>query len=278
MKSIPPAISIIMPTFNNATYLKSCIDSVVRQTFRDWEFLIIDDKSPDKTEEIVRGYSAKDSRIIYIKNKINLGLTENLNYYLDQARGKYIARIDGDDVWTDPGKLENQVKFLENNPDCGVVGCFAYAVDVAGKKLFEIKYPYTDKEMREIMLKHCCLLHSAVLMRKSVVQAVGKYDQQYPYAQDYDLYLKIGKISQFRNIPKFMVNYRINPLGTTQTKYWAQTQAMIDIVKKHKKDYPNFLSGYLLWNIRKYYPVWLRGSLTRLIKKKIPLLLKLSGA
>lgn len=267
-----------MATYNDSRYIAQSVESVLNQTFKDWEFIIINDASTDNTDEIIKRYKNQDKRIYYVSNNKNIGLTRNLISAVNLSKGKFIARIDGDDIWSDKSKLQKQLDFMLSHQDCGVVGCFAHAIDISGKQLFEIKYPHEDNDMRRIMLKHCCLLHSCVMLRKSAVMRAGNYDTRYPYAQDYDLYLKLGKFSKFHNIPEFLVKYRVNPFGTTQTKYWKQMQEMVDIVKDHKTSYPYFYQGFLLWNLRKLYPVWFRGELARQIKQKLPLLHKLSGA
>jgi glycosyltransferase involved in cell wall biosynthesis len=267
-----PLVSIVMSTYNDARFLRKSVDSVLSQTFRNWEFIIINDKSTDYTDKILKEYQKKDKRIIYIKNKKNLGLTKNLNKGIDLASGDFIARLDGDDYWTDITKLQQQVDFLLDNPAYGIIGCFAHAIDMSDKKLFEIEYPFEDNKIRRIMLRHGPFVHSSVLIRKEILVKIGKYNDSHTYSEDYDLYLNIGRVSKFRNIPKFMVNYRINPLGISRTKYLTQHNEVIKIILKYRKFYPGFWLGFLLWNLRKIYPVWFRGALSRQIKKKVYLL------
>lgn len=264
-----PLVSIVMSTYNDALYLKESIDSVRKQTFQSWEFIIINDASSDNTDEILKLYQKKDRRIIYIKNANNVGLTKNLNKGIDLAKGEFIARLDGDDYWTDKTKLQQQVNFMLHNPGCGIIGCFAYAVNISGKKLYEIEYPCEDKDIRKIMLRHGPFVHSSILIRKQTVISAGKYNDKHTYTEDYDLFLNLGTISTFHNIPKFMVHYRINPLGISRTKYLSQHKEVIKVIIKYRNAYPGFFIGFLLWNLRKIYPVWFRGALSRQIKKKI---------
>lgn len=267
-----PTVSIVMSTYNDALFLEKAIRSVIKQTFKNWEFIIINDASVDNTDSILRKFRQKDKRIIYIKNDKNFGLTRNLNRGIDIAKGEFIGRIDGDDYWTDKTKLRRQVDFMQQNPGYGMVGCFAHAIDSSDRKLFEIVYPSKDEDIRKIMLRHGPFVHSSVLIRKSILFRIGKYNNTHTHSEDYDLYLNLGTVSSFFNIPKFMVNYRVNPLGISQTKYMLQSKEVIKIMKKYRKQYPGFLFGYFLWNLRRIYPVWFRGSVSRQLKKSISLL------
>lgn len=262
-----PLLSILMATHNDSGYINQSIESVRAQTFTDWEFIIVNDASTDNTEKLISQYLSNDNRFRYIKNSKNLGVTKSLNKGLAVAKGKFIAKLDGDDYWSDRSKLEQQVNFMMKNPDYGIVGCFAFAVDQTGKKLYEIQYPHEDTAIRKIILMHNCFLHSSVVLRKSLLNKIGTYTNRYKFAIDYDLFLRIGKISKFCNIPKFMLHYRINPNGVTQTKYWDQVGQTIGIIADHKESYPNYLAGYVLWNVRKFYPLWFRGAFVRKIKK-----------
>lgn len=273
-----PRVSIVMATYNDSRYLADAIESVLKQSYTDWEFIIINDASHDNTDEIIRQYQRLDSRITYIQNAKNLGLAENLNSGVEIARGEYVARLDGDDYWSDATKLKQQIAFLDKNKDHGMVGSFAHAIDINGNKLYDVRYPSHDSEIRKIILKHNCFLHSTVVMRRSTVLKVGKYNNKYRYAEDYDLFLKLGEVSKFHLLPKFFAKYRINPKGTTQSKYWKQMEEVVYILYNYRHSYPNYFYGYMLWNMRKFYPVWFRGAIARDIKKKVPLLYYLSGA
>src|SRR6185369_1390760 len=120
-----PKVSVIMSTFNNAAVLPKAIESVLGQTFQDFEFLIIDDCSTDGTQEILKECQTKDSRIIFWRNLNRLGLTANLNAGLAKATGEFIARVDSDDEWVNQDKLKLQVEFLQNHPACALVGTWA---------------------------------------------------------------------------------------------------------------------------------------------------------
>ena len=126
-----PKITVLMPVYNGEKYLKESIESILKQTFRDFEFLIINDTSTDESEKIIRSF--KDSRIKLIKNEKNIGLTKSLNKGLDLAKGEYMARMDADDISL-PKRLEIQVAFMDKNPKIGVIGAWAKVIGESNKK------------------------------------------------------------------------------------------------------------------------------------------------
>ena len=143
-----PRISIILPTYNGAKYIRKAIESVISQNFFDWELMIINDGSTDNTEEIIEEYKSKDNRIVYIKNDSNLGIQKTFNKGLGEAKREYVARIDDDDEWIDKDKLTNQVEFLDNNQDYVLVGTGVIIVDVSDKEVVKYLVPTRDNEIR----------------------------------------------------------------------------------------------------------------------------------
>lgn len=262
-------VSIIISTFNDEKYIQKTILSVLSQTFEDWELIIFDDKSTDRTPRIIESFRKKDKRIILIRNKNNYGQTVNVNRGIRLSKGKYIARLDGDDQWSNKDKLQKQVDFLESRQSYGLVGTYGYAVDQEGNKLYEICHPVNDKHIRKYSLRHGCFIHSSVVIRKDKLLEAGLYDEQFRISQDYDLYLKMGTVSKLYNIPQFSVNYTINPEGVSRKKYKQQVEIAQFIVKKYKEYYPNFLISYVMWKLRRYYPYWFRGYLSNKLKKII---------
>src|SRR6266566_3372474 len=170
---IKSTVSIIMSTYNDAAFLKEAIDSVLRQSFTDWEFIIINDASTDITEKIIKEYLKKDKRIIYFKNKQNVGQTKNANKGIGLANGKFIARIDGDDLWIDKDKLRKQIDFFEANPEYGLVGSFWTTINTNSEKILQAPTLIDDKKIRNYLLIECCFIHSSVVMRKNIINQVG---------------------------------------------------------------------------------------------------------
>lgn len=180
-----PTVSVILSTYNRATYLPKAIDSILSQTFQDFEFIIIDDGSIDKTQEVITAYQEKDPRIKVYKNKRNKGLVHNLNFGIKKARGKYIARMDDDDISL-PTRFEKQVAFLKENPHITVLGTNRYAI---GEDPFQRLFPWmsdpNEKSAAIETLFYTPAPHSTWMIRKSFLDEKHiQYNEKYKYAED----------------------------------------------------------------------------------------------
>ena len=200
-----PKVSIIMSVYNGEKFLKESVDSILGQTFKDFEFIIIDDGSKDSSKSIIESYS--DPRINLISRE-NKGLTPSLNEGLKLARGKYIARMDADDVAT-PWRLEKQVEFLDSNPEIGLCGSWAIIINEEGEKIGEYKLPTTKKRLKRVMFWHNPFIHPSIMFRKEIIQLVGFYNEKIKYAQDYEYWSRIIRIFPGANLPEFLMKYRI---------------------------------------------------------------------
>jgi len=201
-----PLVSIIMPVYNEEASIKKAIKTVIDQTYKKFELIVIDDGSTDGTSNIVKTLQKLDERIIYLRNEENRGTTYSLNRGLRKASGEYIARIDGDD-WYHPRKLELQVKFLEGRNEYGIVGTFYILVDESGRAV-KVRLPVTHSEIMKRMAYRNAFAHSSIMVRRSVLDMVGYYDERYEYAQDYDLYFRILEVSKGYNLPSYLL-YRM---------------------------------------------------------------------
>ena len=201
-----PLVSIIMPVYNEEASIKKAIKTVIDQTYKKFELIVIDDGSTDGTSNIVKTLQKLDERIIYLRNEENRGTTYSLNRGLRKASGEYIARIDGDD-WYHPRKLELQVKFLERRSEYGIVGTFYILVDESGHAV-KVRLPVTHSEIMKRMAYRNAFAHSSIMVRRSVLDMVGYYDERYEYAQDYDLYFRILEVSKGYNLPSYLL-YRM---------------------------------------------------------------------
>lgn len=245
-----PKVSIIMSTYNNAAFLPGAFESVLGQSFAAWELLVINDNSSDSTKDILETFKNRDGRIIIWSNQANQGLTKNLNSGLSRATGDYIARIDSDDVWSDPHKLQKQVDFLNENPSYGLVGSWAEAFASGNKKSFTLRYPTVDNKIREELLLHNCFVHSSILARKANILAVGGYDLNWQYIEDYALWMKLGLGAKFANLPEIMVRYRVSSHGITGTKNKEQIRNALSLIKRYKRNYPRFYAGFFKWSLQ----------------------------
>lgn len=209
-----PSISVVMPAYNAEKYLREAIESILNQTYTDFELIIINDGSTDKTKEIIQSYD--DSRIVYIENENNSGICVTLNKGLDIARGKYIVRMDADDIAM-PTRLASQFAFMETNTDISVAGCFVERIfDDSSKNDF----PPSEKDpvqCRADMLFATCVAHPAVIIRKSILDENGlRYDDDYRGMEDYHLWWRCSKHSNVTNIPEVLLQYRIHKSQVTQ--------------------------------------------------------------
>ena len=202
-------VTVLMTVYNGETYLKECINSVLAQTYKDFEFLIIDDKSTDSTPGIIASYN--DTRIRLLKNEKNLSQVTSLNKGLDHASGEYIARIDADDVML-PNRLERQLHFLTKRPDIELIGSWGEAIDEKGRSISRSELPSRNEEIiATILFGGFISLHSSFMFRKKTILELGKYNEAFSFTEDYrliiDLLLKGHKVA---NIPKALIQYRLH--------------------------------------------------------------------
>jgi len=239
-----PEISVVMSVLNDATFLPFAIKSVLQQTYKQWELIIIDDASTDNSPAIINAYEKQDKRIKSFRNLTNRGAPRSLNKGIVMSSGKYIARLDSDDVWIDRNKLKKQLKVMEDNIKLAFVGTWSRVIDSNGKQQFNLNYPSDYSVIKNQMLKHDCFVNSSVLIRKKFLINI-RYGTSGRFAEDYGLWLKLGRKGQFVNIPEYMVAYRINPRGISQTKYKEQIDATLRLIRENKYYYPHYVSAYL---------------------------------
>ena len=239
-------VSIILATYNREQYIEKAINSVLSQTYRDFEFIIIDDGSTDNTLNVLRSYN--DSRIKIIENKENIGFVKSLNKAINCAKGEYIARIDDDDYWCDNTKLEQQVNFLENNSKYVLVGCGM--IKNGARYLFKEK----DEDIRRVMLVSDQFVHPGVVFRKEAYKKAGGYNEKFFFSQDWDLWMRLGKIGEMYNFQEYFVC--VSEDGNNRTSKRMRYHLMLNqkIRWKYRRDYPFFLRSYVLGFIVCFLP------------------------
>jgi glycosyltransferase involved in cell wall biosynthesis len=205
-----PLVTILMPVCDGEQFLHEAIDSILAQTFADFEFLIIDDASADSSRSIVLCYD--DPRIRLLANDRNLGVTRTLNRGIRLARGRYLARMDADDI-SMPERLERQVAHLDANLDCAVVTTFAQIIDTHSMPQGEIRVDLSPEEFARALQRGNRLVHGAVMMRTDVVLRIGAYDESMKRAQDYDLWLRISDEHAIHTLPEFLYSWRKHGQG-----------------------------------------------------------------
>ncbi len=207
-----PRVSVVMSVYNEERYVAEAIDSILRQTFQDFEFVIVDDGSVDRTPAILRGY--QDPRL-KVCHQANQGQSSALNQGIRRASGAYIARMDGDDISL-PERLEREVGFLDGHPEVGLVGTWCVKVDVrtGQKRLYPL--PQEDAAIRRFMTVDNPFIHSSVMIRKSALDRVGLYNEGLIW-QDYDLWVRIARHHRMANISEPLVIRRKHPASITGT-------------------------------------------------------------
>lgn len=207
MMNVLPKVSVIMAVYNGGEYLRLAIESVLKQTYTDFEFIIINDGSTDKSFDVLTEYALKDQRIRIISRE-NRGLVASLNEGIAEAKTPLIARMDADDICL-PERLIEQVEFLYQHKDIVCVGTAQIIIDDDGDELTSLNVPTGDREIQEKLLQgHCPLEHPSVMFRTDAVRALGAYRKDCEAAEDYDLWLRLGEIGKLANINKPLIKYR----------------------------------------------------------------------
>lgn len=213
-----PIISVIMPAYNCGKYLREAIDSILQQTFRNFELLIINDGSVDDTEKIIQSYT--DERIVYIKNEANKGLIYTLNRGLPEAKGTYIARMDGDDISL-PLRFQHQLDHLRKNPKVDVVATQVSLINEAGNDIgfWDDDVNHSDaKSIKKFLPVNNCIAHPTVMGKKEIFMQY-RYNPVQKLSEDYDLWLRMaadGKIID--KIPQPLLRHRILQTSFTRTR------------------------------------------------------------
>jgi glycosyltransferase involved in cell wall biosynthesis len=202
-----PSVSVLMSVYNGEHYLQEAVESVLQQTYTDYEFIIIEDGSRDDTWAILTEYASRDQRVVLVQNQENLGLTKSLNLGLTQAKGKYIARQDADDISL-PSRLACQVDFLEKNPEIGVVGTQMEIMDESENKVDAFSVPCSHSMIAWTLLFDRSFAHPSVVMRKEVLDQSGGYNASFKVAQDHELWTRLVELTRFANLSETLVRYR----------------------------------------------------------------------
>jgi hypothetical protein len=210
-----PSVTVLMAVYNGERYVREAVDSILGQSYRDFEFIIVDDGSTDRSRALIAEYT--DPRIRLLVNEANQGLAVALNRGIASAAGTLVARQDADDV-SEPNRLERQVAYLTRHPEVTVVGSWYRKINPEGHDIGLRRLPCDPLDIRWAMLFHCPLIHSAVMFRRAVIARDGPpYDPRFAYAQDYDLWSRIARVSLAANLAEPLVRVRTNPWSMTAT-------------------------------------------------------------
>ena len=238
-----PSLSIILPTYNGSRFIAQAIDSVQKQTFPDWELIVIDDGSTDDTAHIIQTYVQNDPRITIIK-QVNAGQGAARKNGIARAQGAYIALIDDDDIWQNPLKLENQMAFLFKHPDHVLVGSAkTELIDEDGKHIAWYENPQSDEDIRNHMLLKNCFITSSVVFSKAAYEAVGGFSDM-RLSEDYELWLRMGKEGKLVNVDRADVAYRVRRSSSSASRRLKLCANTLTLIVRNRKKYPHFLRAY----------------------------------
>jgi glycosyltransferase involved in cell wall biosynthesis len=202
-----PPITVLLSVFNGRQYLRQAIQSILDQTFTDFEFLIINDGSTDDSLKILNAFALGDPRIRII-SRSNRGLTVTLNEGIALARGEFIARMDADDIAM-PDRLEKQLAYLRANPACVLLGSRVMLVDPNGSPIEEICLHKSHEEIDTALMSHGWpMVHPAVMMRTRALRSIGGYCEAFRTNQDHDLFLRLAEYGRVANLPDMLLKYR----------------------------------------------------------------------
>ncbi len=227
-----PKVSVLMPVYNAERFLAQAIDSILAQDFTDWELILINDGSTDASENIIAQY--EDDRIYYIKNSKNLGLIKTLNTGIELCAGKYIARMDADDI-SHPARFRRQTAFMDKHPDYLMCGTDAYVIDNENRRTGKIKNLATNNLLQINLLFSPPFIHPSVMIRRDVL-AENKYDENYKHVEDFELWCRIAKLGKVANLNRELLEYRWHDSNVSVLNSEVQDKLKDQIIKEQLLD------------------------------------------
>lgn len=227
-----PRVTVLMPVYNGQTYLAHTLDSLLGQTWGDFELLALDDGSSDGTWDMLEAYAAADPRVRPVRNPANLGQPRTQNRGLELARGEYIARNDADDIST-PDRLARQVAFLDAHPEVVLLGCQVSLIDEQDRPLGEVAhYPLSDAGIRALMLAAIAFCGPAVMFRRAPALAHGlRYDPDMSLAEDFDFYSKLAPLGRLANLPQRLLLYREHQASLSH-RHTHRQDSLADLISR----------------------------------------------
>ena len=234
-------VSVLMTVFNTANYLKESISSILNQSYKNFEFIIVDDCSADNAIQIINNFKSKKIKKYFLKKHI--GRTPALNYGLKKCKGKYIAILDSDDI-SSKNRLLKQVNFLDKNLRSNIVGSKTILIDQHGKKLKDFFIPNSHKDLNKKMIFDNYLPHSSVMFKKEFLKKIGYfYPKKFKYAQDYALWLKLLVHTDINVLPTKLTKCRVTNDNMTNSKKYDRIRAF-EMIKNNLYSLKSFKLSY----------------------------------
>jgi glycosyltransferase involved in cell wall biosynthesis len=226
-----PIVSVLMPVHNAGAYVEEAAESILNQTFPDFEFLIVDDGSSDDSLQRLKSLSRRDGRITLI-SRPRTGYVQALNELIDMARGEFFARMDADDV-AHPGRLRQQLESMREHDDVVCLGSAFDIIDERGTRLNRL-FPPTDNVdiQRQLLRGHTAIAHSAAMMRADAVRRVGAYDPAFTTVDDLDLFLRLGEVGLLANVPRALLRYRVHASSVSHVAGRAQRELAREVCQR----------------------------------------------
>ena len=264
-----PLISVLLPAYNEAKYLRRAVDSILAQTYKDFELILLDDGSTDETWEIIEEYDDPRLRKVRLDRR---GFTAALNHGLSISRGEYIARMDADDESL-PERLAKQATFLNTHPEISIVGTAYYKYDALRNEQFIRRHPSTDQEIRQAMALYHPICHGTVMFRKNVINKIGGYGDL-PTASDLELWLRAARYFKFANLNEPLYIYYFNPHHSYFEDSLGHMKRVMISAKLHARAIDQFKLPayyYLIMSARWIYYLFLPTKFKRFVRNLVSL-------
>lgn len=235
-----------MLTYSRPQYIGRAIESIIAQDFEHWELLVIHDGPNEQIAAVMTDWQKRDARIRYLRRGKGGNIANATNFGLKHARGEYIAILDDDDYWLAENKLSTQVKFLDDHPAYAGSGAGLVAIGENGKETGRFFKALEDEDIRRVALVANPMVHSTGMFRRELIERCGCYDETLEGFQDWDVWLKLGRLGKLRNFPEHWLAYQIWPGGGSFHQQKANTRSALRIVMRHRQHYPGFAGAFLL--------------------------------
>ena len=241
-----PKVSVLMLTYNRPQFIDMAIESIRVQYFSDWELLVVHDGPNERIPVVMEEWSKRDDRIRYFRRTNPGNIAEATNFGLAQAKGEFIAVLDDDDFWASPEKLTIQTRFLMDQRDYACCGGGVIVIDPEGREQMRYLKPSAHEQIRRRALIANPMAHSATMFRREAALRVGGYDESLAGFQDWDLWLKLGKVGKLYNFLEYFLCYRIWQGSGSFHQSKGNTESALRIVRSHCRDYPGFSAAYTM--------------------------------
>lgn len=218
-----PLISVILPVYNGMPHLKQAVESIQEQSYKNFELIIVDDKSTDDSLPYIK--KIKDKRVKIIRNSQNLGIARSLNIAIKSSNGKYIARMDADDISV-PQRLEKQLKFLQENKSISICGSYVYLINEKGKTIGSKKNPTGDHDIKKALNFYSPIVHPTFFGKASFFNELSGYNPNFDNAEDYELLVRALNSYKMANVPEYLLQWRL----------WSRRRSRLNMKKMDSLD------------------------------------------